>query len=54
MIMTAHYVSVRKLVHSVLLSDEHWKCFESIAGETSEKWGGAHLGFSEHQDTILN
>ena len=22
-------------------------------GETSERWGGVHMGFSEHKDTIL-
>ena len=35
-------------------SDEHWKRFKGNVGETSEGWGGAHMGFSERIDTILN
>ena len=34
--------------------DEHRKCFGDNAGETSERWGGAHMSFSEWTDTILN
>ena len=36
------------------LSDEHWNCFKGNVGETSERWGGAYMGFSENIDTILN
>ena len=35
-------------------SDKHWNCFKSNAGETSVRWGGAPLNFSEHIDSILN
>ena len=35
-------------------SDEHWNRFEGNVGETSERQGGAHVGFSERIDTILN
>ena len=35
-------------------SDEHWNCFKDNVGEISKKCGGAHMGFSEHTDTILN
>ena len=35
-------------------SDEHWNRFKGDAGETSERRGGAHMGFSERRDTILN
>ena len=29
-------------------------CFKGDVGETSERRDGAHMGFSEHIDTILN
>ena len=35
-------------------SDEHWNCFKGDVGETSERRGRAHMGFSECIDTILN
>ena len=35
-------------------SDEHWNGFKGNVGETSERRGGAHMGFSERIDTILN
>ena len=35
-------------------SDEHWNRFEGNVGETSERCGGAYMGFSERVDTILN
>ena len=35
-------------------SDEHWNRFKDNAGENSERQGGAHMGFSERIDTILN
>ena len=35
-------------------SDEHWNCFKGNTGQTSERWDGAHMGFSKHSDTILN
>ena len=35
-------------------SDEHWNRFKGDVGETSERRGGAHMGFAEHIDTILN
>ena len=35
-------------------SDEHWNRFKGNVGETSERRGGAHIGFSERIDTILN
>ena len=35
-------------------SDEHWNRFKGNAGETSERRGGARMGFSERIDTILN
>ena len=35
-------------------SDEHWNHFKVIVRETSERQGGAHVGFSERIDTILN
>ena len=37
-----------------LLSDEHWNCFKGNVGETSERRGGAHMGFSERIDTTFN
>ena len=35
-------------------SVEHWNCFKSNIGETSERRGGAHMGFSNRVDAILN
>ena len=35
-------------------SDEHWNRFKGNVEETSERLGGAHIGFSERIDTILN
>ena len=35
-------------------SDEHWNRFKDNVGETSERWGGAHVGFPKHTDTSLN
>ena len=35
-------------------SDEHRNCFKGNVGERSERQGGAHMGFSERIDTILN
>ena len=35
-------------------SDKHYNHFKGNNGETSERCGGAHMGFSEHLDTILN
>ena len=32
-------------------SDEHWNRFKGNVGETSERRGGAHMGFSERIDT---
>ena len=37
-----------------LQSDEYWNRFKGKVGETSERRGGAHRGFSERIDTILN
>ena len=34
-------------------SNEHWNRFKGNVGETSERRGGAHKGFSERIDTIL-
>ena len=34
--------------------DKHWNHFKGNVGETSDRWGGAHVGFSKHIDTILN
>ena len=34
-------------------SDEHWNRFKGNVGETSERRGGAHMGFSELTDSIL-
>ena len=35
-------------------SDERWKGFKGHVGETSERWGGAHMDFSGRIDIILN
>ena len=35
-------------------SDELWNCFKGNVGETSERWGGVHMGSPECIDTILN
>ena len=35
-------------------SDEYWNCFKGNVGETSERRGGAHMGFSERIDTTWN
>ena len=35
-------------------SHEHWNHFRGNVGETPERWGGVHMGFSERIDTILN
>ena len=32
-------------------SDEHWNCFKGNVGETSERRGEAHTGFSRRIDT---
>ena len=34
--------------------DQYWNHFKADVGETSERRGGVHMGFSEHIDTILN
>ena len=34
-------------------SDEDWDCFKGNVGETSERWAGAHMDFSERIYTIL-
>ena len=34
-------------------SDEHWNRFKGNVGETSVRWGGVHMDFSEHVHTIL-
>ena len=34
--------------------DEHWNCFKGNPWETSERRDGAHMGFSERINTILN
>ena len=34
--------------------DEHWDCFKGNNGETSEKWGGTHMGFSHCIYTTLD
>ena len=31
-----------------------WNSFKGDVGETSERRGGAHMGFSERVDTVLN
>ena len=35
-------------------SDKHWNCLKGNIGKTSERRGGAHMGFSECIDTSLN
>ena len=35
-------------------SDEHWNRFKGDIGKTSERRGGALMGFPERRDTILN
>ena len=35
-------------------SDERWDCFKGAVGETSERRGGAYMGFPERIDTTLN
>ena len=44
-------LKVRERVHRQ--SDEHWNRFKGDIGETSERRGGAHIGFSERIDTNL-
>ena len=35
-------------------SHKHRDCFKSNVGETYQRHGGAHIGFSKSIDTILN
>ena len=35
-------------------SDEHWNRFKGHVGETSERRGGAHMGFSERMGVLLS
>ena len=35
-------------------SDGHWNRFKGNVGETSDRWDGVHMGFSEHINTTLN
>ena len=35
-------------------SDKHWNHFKGNIRETSERWDGVHMGFSECIDTFLN
>ena len=35
-------------------SDEDWNCFNGNISKMYERWGGAHMGFSQCIDTILN
>ena len=32
-----------------VIRDKHWNCFKGNMGETSERWGGVHMGFSKHR-----
>ena len=34
-------------------SDEQWNCFKDNGGESSERQGEVHTGFSERRDTIF-
>ena len=46
-----HYLLCKDEKHQ---SDEQWNCFKGNVGQTSERPDGAHMGFSERVDTILN
>ena len=35
-------------------SATHWNRFKGDVGETSDRWGVVHMGFSKRIDTILN
>ena len=35
-------------------SNQHWNCFKGNIGDTPERRCGAHMGFPERIDTILN
>ena len=35
-------------------SDRHWNCFQGYTGQSSERRSGAHVGFHERLDTVLN
>ena len=35
-------------------SDQHWASFKGKIEETHERRGGAHMGFPEGTDSILN
>ena len=35
-------------------SDKHWNRFKGNVGETSERRGGAHMGFPERVDIVLD
>ena len=51
---SARRSSFRETREGYRQSDEHWNRFKGNVGETSERQGGAHMGFSECIDTILN
>ena len=46
-----HANSMRQLEQKALVN---WNRFKADVGETSERRGGAHVGFSERIDPILN
>jgi len=51
------HLGSRKMKHSMIFLERmrkghhHWNCFKGNVGETSERWGGVHMGFSECLDT---
>ena len=49
-------VSVCRYILDLPWKDErvHWNRFKGIVGGASVRWGGVHMGFSKHIDTILN
>ena len=49
-----HTISLEMTRDGDRQSDEHMDCSKGNVGETSERRGGAHMGFSERIDSILN
>ena len=52
--MRKHYTIFEKTGEGHLQADEHWKFSKATLGETSKRRGGAHMGFSERVNDIVN
>ena len=50
----AQQSSLKGRERTISQSDKNWNCFKGNTGETSERQGGVHVGFTERIDIVLN